>query len=325
MESERDIAALGQPSPTGAPAARRLRALLNRDGGTARKLGVDALDSQLKAGFARGGAVAELAFVPGAELSRKLEEALNDAQAGRARRRRGRRRRRQRQQRGRPARRHRRAAGRAAAGHAQPFRPRPRHAARARGGRGRDRHGGPRAVDVAEVNGQVFVNNSRARRLPLHGGRPRAPARAARAGQMARHGAGLPAHAGPLPAPPADAGHSSGDRLPVRTPALLVGVNDYDPQGFAVRRAGARPGRAVRRAGAATGPAELRLVRLPLRLQRPRRFARLRGAQAESLEVRARTSRLPVATDGELLRLRPPLRFRIRPGELLVLAPAAEV
>ena len=41
------------------------------------------------------------------------------------------------------------------------------------------------------------------------------------------------------------------------------------------------------------------------------------------LEVRARTSRLPVACDGELLRLRPPLRYRIRPGALLVLAPPA--
>ena len=44
-----------------------------------------------------------------------------------------------------------------------------------------------------------------------------------------------------------------------------------------------------------------------------------------SLEVRARTSGLLVACDGELLRLRPPLKYRIRPGELLVLvlAPSA--
>ena len=39
------------------------------------------------------------------------------------------------------------------------------------------------------------------------------------------------------------------------------------------------------------------------------------------LEVGARTSRLPVASDGELLRLRPPLHYRVRPGDLLVLAP----
>ncbi|MFO1048243.1 MAG: hypothetical protein U1E52_10145 [Geminicoccaceae bacterium] len=38
-----------------------------------------------------------------------------------------------------------------------------------------------------------------------------------------------------------------------------------------------------------------------------------------SLEVRARTSGLLVACDGELLRLRPPLKYRIRPGGLLVL------
>ena len=42
----------------------------------------------------------------------------------------------------------------------------------------------------------------------------------------------------------------------------------------------------------------------------------------QSLQVRARTSRLPVSADGELLHLRPPLHHRIRPGELLVLAPA---
>ena len=42
----------------------------------------------------------------------------------------------------------------------------------------------------------------------------------------------------------------------------------------------------------------------------------------QSLQVRARTSRLPVSADGELLHLRPPLHHRMRPGELLVLAPA---
>ena len=54
----------------------------------------------------------------------------------------------------------RRCPGRPGDGHAEPLRQGPRPAARLAAAARRDRDGRPRAVDVAEVNGRVFVNNS---------------------------------------------------------------------------------------------------------------------------------------------------------------------
>ena len=115
----------------------------------------------------------------------------------------------------------------------------------------------------------------------------------------------------------------AGSRLPVRTPSLLVGVNAYDPQLFAIRRPDLDRGELFVRRGQARQSSRLRLVRLPCRIPRPDEDADFDLVKLHDLEVRARTSRLPVACDGELLRLRPPLRYRIRPGALLVLAPPA--
>jgi len=53
-------------------------------------------------------------------------------------------------------------------------------------------------------------------------------------------------------------------------------------------------------------------------LERPGNFETLSTASAEIL---SRASRLPVSTDGEVQRLRPPLRYRSRPGDLVVFAP----
>jgi diacylglycerol kinase family enzyme len=41
--------------------------------------------------------------------------------------------------------------------------------------------------------------------------------------------------------------------------------------------------------------------------------------RAKSVEIQSRSSRLPVAFDGEVDMMRPPLRFRTRPGALTVL------
>jgi diacylglycerol kinase family enzyme len=102
----------------------------------------------------------------------------------------------------------------------------------------------------------------------------------------------------------------------------MVGVNEYDPRNFEIPR----------KHGLDRGE----LWVLVARHSHPLSFAWFafrtifRGLDAGAdfdlvklteLEVRAKTSRLLVATDGELSRMRPPLRYRIRPGELLVLAP----
>ena len=304
---------------------RRLRVVLNRDGGTARRLGVDPLRAQLSEGFARAGAAAELTFVPGDELVRRLEQARDDALAhgldgivvgggdGSVN-----------------------AAATVLAGTGVPLGvlplgtlnhfardlgipPEPEAAAAAIAA------AQPRPVDVAEVNGHLFVNNSllgaypymvadRERRRELHGlGKWTAMSLA-----FLRMLARFPRRRLTL--------CFEGDRRPVRTPCLLVGVNEYDPQLFEVRR----------RHGLDEGHLWLVVAKhaSPLGFAWFAFRAAFRGLvesrdfethKLRSLEVRARTTRLPVSIDGELLRLRPPLRYRIRPGKLLVLAPPAEV
>ena len=174
---------------------------------------------------------------------------------------------------------------------------------------------------MAEVNGQVFVNNAvlgvypymvadRERRRERHG-LSKWPAMALAFLRMLWR---FPRRRLTLVI--------DGDRRPVRTPALLVGVNAYDPQGFAVRRPALDRGELFVVLARHRGP--LSFIWFAFRSA----FLGLDGArdfevhELHELEVTARASRLPVATDGELRRLRPPLRFRIRPGELLVLAPA---
>jgi diacylglycerol kinase family enzyme len=56
------------------------------------------------------------------------------------------------------------------------------------------------------------------------------------------------------------------------------------------------------------------------RLDQARDFAMLRGLG--EVEIASRASRLPVALDGEVAVLRPPLRYRSRPRALRVFAPA---
>ena len=303
---------------------RRRRVVLNQDGGTARRLGVETLQAQLTAGFAQAGAEAELLFVPGSDLTRHLERACDDARAGRidcvvvgggdgsVN-----------------------AAASVLAGTGVPVGVLPvgtlNHFARDVGmppdleaAAAAIAAATPRAVDVAEVNGRVFVNNSllgaypymvadRERRRELHGlGKWTAMSLA-----FLRMLWRFPRRRLTL--------CFEGDQVPVRTPSLMVGVNEYDPRRFEIRR----------RHGLDRG--ELWL--LVARHSHPLGFARFAcrtifGGLDEardfdvlkltSLEVRAHTSRLPVSIDGELLRLRPPLRYRIRPGALLVLAPTPE-
>ena len=208
---------------------RRLRVVLNQDGGTARRLGVETLQAQLTAGFAQAGAEAELHVVPGRELTRHLERARDDAMAGRidcvvvgggdgsVN-----------------------AAASFLAGTGVPVGVLPlgtlNHFARDIGmppelaaAAAAIAAATPRAVDVAEVNGRVFVNNSllgaypymvadRERRRELHGlGKWTAMSLA-----FLRMLARFPRRRLTL--------CFEGGRRPVRTPCLLVGVNEYDPR-----------------------------------------------------------------------------------------------
>ena len=300
---------------------RRLHVVINREGGTARSLGSDVLRERLATAFADAGAAAEIELVPGAELLPALERAHDRAARGEldavvvgggdgsvnG------------------------AAG-LLAGTGIPLGVLPlgtlNHFARDLGMPAEFEAAAaaiavavPRGVDVAEVNGHVFVNNS------LLGAYPYMVADRER--RRREHGLGkwpamtlaflrmlwrFPRRRLTLCLPDGS--------VPVRTPSLMVGVDEYDPKNFEIpRNHGLDRGELWLLVARHRHPLSFAWFAFRLvfgGIDQARDFEVMKLTE---LEVRARPSRLPVAIDGELLRMRPPLRYRIRPGELLVLAP----
>jgi len=181
-----------------------------------------------------------------------------------------------------------------------------------------------RAVDVGEINGTVFVNNAvlgvypfmvsdRERRRREHG-----------LGKWVAMGLALARMAGTFPRRRLKL-KIAGDEHRYRTPCLFVGVNEYHLSGLELRR----------RSGLDRGE----LWFLVARHERAAGFLwfALRSAfrgldeagdldlhRATSAVVRPHSSRMPVAHDGEVEIMTAPLRFRVRAGALLVLAPEAD-
>jgi diacylglycerol kinase family enzyme len=181
--------------------------------------------------------------------------------------------------------------------------------------------GTTRDIDVGEVNGRVFVNNSsvgvypymvleRDRRMRGEGW-GKWPAMTLAFLRMLRR---FPRRRLYISA--------EGWAEPCRTPLVFIGNNEYE---FGLLGLGKR---------ARLDGGELSLYvarhRHPLallglvfratfgRLDEAKDFTQHRAAAAE---IRSRASRLPVTIDGEVVRLRPPLHYRIRPRALRVLGP----
>jgi diacylglycerol kinase family enzyme len=177
-----------------------------------------------------------------------------------------------------------------------------------------------RRVDVGEVNDRIFLNNSsigmypqavRERERHQRKGIGKWPAMAV-AVMTAIHRYRLLDLDLEL----------EGDRRRCRTPAVLVASNEYEI-GFP------EPVRRERLDGgklwlyAAHDPGRLRLIRLGI-VAALGKLDEQDGVEVEPLEqltVHARTRILPVALDGEPHDLQTPLRYRIRPLALRVVAP----
>jgi diacylglycerol kinase family enzyme len=178
-------------------------------------------------------------------------------------------------------------------------------------------------VDLAEVNGRVFINNSsvgvyphmvldRDRRRHRDGvSKWRGMAEAAL--RVLRR---LPARRLRVTVP-------GNDRRHFRSPMLFVGNNDYTVSGTDLGgRARLDTGTLCLFVVARTS--RWTLVRMAWRAMRGRLaedqdLVAWRGLTA--LHVDSRASRLPVSVDGEVVTLRPPLQYRARAGALTVLAP----
>lgn len=179
----------------------------------------------------------------------------------------------------------------------------------------------PRTVDAADVNGRIFINNcslgayaeavrrrDALRRTRGHGKWP-AMLRASLAvfRELRRHRVQI---------------QTSETALALRTPLVLVANNRYSGR---VLDASLRPrldeGRLWLYTTRARGRADfLRLVWQTLVRQIDAADALHSGSATEAVII-TEPARLPAAADGEVIELTSPLRFRIRPGALQVLAP----
>ena len=183
-------------------------------------------------------------------------------------------------------------------------------------------NGQPAAIDVGEVNGQVFVNNASIGLYPLM----------VRKREGLRRAKGWPKWLSTLPA-----AFAALERLPhhrlrldwgrgeraIVTPLLFVGNNVYSlDRGEVGKRNTLTDGKlslyavARRRRAALIWFAMRALVG---RAERSLDFETL--GECETLTVSSSSGSIEIALDGELRRMDSPLEFRIRAGALTVIAP----
>jgi diacylglycerol kinase family enzyme len=176
-------------------------------------------------------------------------------------------------------------------------------------------------VDVGEVNGRVFVNNSSLGLYAHIVARRRLEQRLGAGKWIALVRSTFAAFIRyPLLHVRVQAG---GETIVRRTPFIFVGNNRYEVEGFNL---GTRPrldGGRLWLYISPRGETRRELVGLALRalagrLKRSREF---QAMDLESLRVETRFRRVRVATDGELAWMDSPLEYRIRPRALNLVAP----
>lgn len=178
-----------------------------------------------------------------------------------------------------------------------------------------------RLVDVGEVNGIVFVNNSSV------GIYPRVVRERERLRRRFGYGKWL-ATAWALAAvlirlrPLSLRIRWDGGMAPRRTTFAFIGANRYDTALLATQRRKELDG-GVLGVFVGTERTRLGLLRLGVRAALRRIDSRdLEALDAREVTLESRRDSLWVAVDGEVHRLRPPIHYKIRPGALRVLAPA---
>jgi len=176
-------------------------------------------------------------------------------------------------------------------------------------------------VDIAEVNGRVFINNSGLGLYPdIVRHRERQQRRLGRGMWPAFFWAALAALRR-YPFLHVRLVVDGKDRVR-RTPFVFIGNNEYRMDGFAIGE------RTVLDRGrlslyVAQRPGRLKLLMLALRAL----TGRLRQARdfdamgATEIVIESRRKRLHVSADGEVTSMTPPLRYRIRPRALAVMLP----
>lgn len=181
--------------------------------------------------------------------------------------------------------------------------------------------GRPVRVDVGDVNGRIFLNNSSLGLYPdIVRDRERQQRRLGRGKWLAFGWAALAV----LKRYPFLSVRLEVDGVAHarRTPFVFIGNNAYQMQGLNIGERERLDGGQLS-LYVAQRPTRLGLVRLAWhalmgRLAQQRDFD---VAAARALTIDTRKTRLRVATDGEVTIMQPPLAYRIRPGALTVIVP----
>jgi YegS/Rv2252/BmrU family lipid kinase len=178
-------------------------------------------------------------------------------------------------------------------------------------------------VDVGEVNRQIFLNNSS---LGLY------PSLVHKREQRQRLGYGKwpafiwAAFSVMRRYPFLDVRlNADGKEFSSRTPFVFVGNNKYEMESFNIgTRARLDAGQLSLYFSHRTR--RLGLVRLAFRalLGRVERAEEFVAMSSTEVSIETRRSRIRVATDGEVTIMRPPLRYRLRPGALRVIVPEGD-
>ena len=175
-------------------------------------------------------------------------------------------------------------------------------------------------VDVGEVNGRLFLNNSslmlypsmvRERRRRQRLGSGRWPALVWAAQTALRRYAFLDVRLG-----------ADGKEISRRTPFIFVGNNEYEMERLNIGSR-ARLDKGELSLYMTNPIGRLGLVRLGLQtlLRRIPYDSGLLAVYTKEVWIETRRKRLRVAFDGEVEMMKPPLHYLIRPGALRVLAP----
>ncbi|WP_367185323.1 diacylglycerol kinase family protein [Rugamonas sp.] len=185
--------------------------------------------------------------------------------------------------------------------------------------------GVPAAVDVGEVNGRIFLNNSSLGMYPhIVRDRDQQQRRLGR-GKWTAFGWAVVAALRRFPFLGVRL-KINGDEHARRTPFVFIGNNAYQMEGFHIGVRERLDGGALS-IYVAQRPTRFGLLRLALRallgrLAQARDFDVLSCAD---FVIETRHARLHVATDGEVTVMRAPLCYRSRPAALSVLVPLAAV
>jgi diacylglycerol kinase family enzyme len=177
-------------------------------------------------------------------------------------------------------------------------------------------------VDLCEVNGRIFLNNSSIGLYPSIIRQREQEYRRWGRRQLVAYAAVLRALLGSGAFMHVRITTAEGVEVDERTPLVFVGGNPYQLEEFDLPG-----GRCVRRGdlaiyvARAEGRADLLRLALQALLRRLRGERRLHVLCAGEALVETRRRRLRVALDGEVVTLRTPLRFRTRPAALKVIVP----